>query len=163
MKSFLLIHYFLVNLVFLLVGFLSPLKIYHVRLFIMEKMEFGMTPRRCGIHSKPQPLLQKTCLFMSLKPQLCTHALGHVRRLLPTYVSQGPLWSFYFQKQIFAHLKSYIFHFNTSQVNLISDWALNQPWALEFEHHWGTGARVIRCTKCGVYNTSVWCLPNTLR
>ena len=32
-----------------------------------------------------------------------------------------------------------------------SDWALNQPWALEFQHHWGTGARVVRGTKCGVY------------
>ena len=28
----------------------------------MEKMGFGMAPKRCGIHSKPQPLLQKTCL-----------------------------------------------------------------------------------------------------
>ena len=32
-----------------------------------------------------------------------------------------------------------------------SDWALNQPWALEFQHHWGTGARVVRGTKCGVH------------
>ena len=39
------------------------LKIYNVRLFIVEKMRFEMAPRRCGIHSKPQSLLQKTCLF----------------------------------------------------------------------------------------------------
>ena len=25
-------------------------------------MGFGMAPRRCGIHSKPPPLLKKTCL-----------------------------------------------------------------------------------------------------
>ena len=42
------------------VGFLYLLKIYHVRLYIVEKMGFGMAPRRYGIHSKPQPLLQKT-------------------------------------------------------------------------------------------------------
>ena len=34
-------------------GFLSPLKMYHVRLYIVEKMGFETTPRRCGIHSKP--------------------------------------------------------------------------------------------------------------
>ena len=38
-----------------------------------------------------------------------------------------------------SHLKGYIFHFNTPQVNLISDWPLNWPWVVEFEHHWGTG------------------------
>ena len=55
------------------------------------------------------------------------HALAHVCRLLPMYVDRGPLWSFYFRKWIFAHLKGYIFHFNPPQVNLISDWALNWP------------------------------------
>ena len=29
----------------------------------MEKMGFGIAPRRCGIHSKPQLLLQKTFFF----------------------------------------------------------------------------------------------------
>ena len=45
-------------------GFLCVLKMYHVRLFVVEKMGFGMAPRQCGIHSKPQPLLAllKTCL-----------------------------------------------------------------------------------------------------
>jgi len=43
-------------------GFVCVLKTYHVRLYIVEKMGFGMAPRRCGIHSKPQQLLQKTCL-----------------------------------------------------------------------------------------------------
>ena len=28
-----------------------------------------------------------------------------------------------------------------------SDWALNQPWALEFLHHWRMGVRVVRGTK----------------
>ena len=37
-----------------------------------------------------------------------------------------------FQNLIYLLIKSYIFHFNTSQVNLISDWALNQPWVFEF-------------------------------
>ena len=93
--------------------------------------------------------------------------------LWPMYVGCYPCtWAegdfgFYFQKQIFAHLKSYIFHFNTSQVNLISDWALNQPqtpnqpWALEFEHHWGTRACVVRGTKCSVFkgHTLEGCIP----
>ena len=39
------------------VKFLCVLKIYHVRLFIVEKMGFRTTLRGCGIHSKPQPLL----------------------------------------------------------------------------------------------------------
>ena len=44
-----------------------------------------------------------------------------------------------FQKLIYFLIKSYIFHFNTSQVNLISNWALNQPWVLEFSiiGEWG--------------------------
>ena len=63
--------------------------------------------------------------------------------LWPTYVGRCPCtWTeghfgLFFQKYIFLHLKGYIFHFNTPQVNLISDWALNWPWALGFKHHWG--------------------------
>jgi len=76
----------------------------------VEKMEFGMAPRRCKIHSKPQPLLQKTCFFYffiffnfwnlnwirSSVPAYAyfgsrTHALAHVRRLLPMYVGRGPV------------------------------------------------------------------------
>ena len=87
----------------------------------MKKMGFGTALRRCGIRFKSQPLLQKTCLFYVSKTLaayarvfLCTHALAHVRKLLPMYVDRGPLWSFNFQKYIFAHLKGYIFDFNTS-------------------------------------------------
>ena len=75
-----------------------------------------------------------------------TQATVHVRGPRATLV-------FYFQKWIFAYLKGYIFHFNISQVNLIFDWALNWPWALEFEHHWRTRAQVIRGIKCGVYSS----------
>ena len=57
----------------------------------------------------------------------------------------------FFQRQIYLLIKSYIFHFSISQVNLTSNWTLNQPCALEFQHHQGTGARVIRGTKCNVY------------
>ena len=42
--------------------FLCVLKMYHVRFYIVEKMGFGTASRRCGIHSKPQPLLKKTCI-----------------------------------------------------------------------------------------------------
>ena len=43
-------------------------------------------------------------------------------------VSFGPI----FQKQIYLLIIIYTFHFKTSQVNLTSDWTLNQPWDLEF-------------------------------
>ena len=62
-----------------------------------------------------------------------TQATAHVRKSRAILV-------FYFQKQIFANLKGYIFHFNTPQVNLISNWAINCYWALEFEHHQGADA-----------------------
>ena len=45
-----------------------------------------------------------------------------------------------FPKILFFSFKRLYFHFNTPQVNLISDWALNWHWALKFEHFWGTGA-----------------------
>ena len=63
------------------------LKKYHVRLFIVEKIGFGAAPKQCGIHSKPQPLLQKT--FISYASEtlagcvgscLRTHAVAHIRR-----------------------------------------------------------------------------------
>ena len=146
-------------------GFLCVLKMYHLRLFIIEKMGFGMAPRRCKIRSKSQSLLQKTYISYTSKTlatyaRMClrTHALARVCRLRPTYVGRGPLWSFYFQKQIFAHLKGYMFHFNTPQVNLIFDWTLNWPQALEFEYHWETGARVVRGTKCSVFMHPKGCL-----
>ena len=70
------------------------MKMYHVRLFIVEKMGFGTAPRRCGIHSQPQPLLQKLCLSYASKilaayVGMCLHmhALAHVRRPQPTYVN----------------------------------------------------------------------------
>ena len=74
-------------------GFLFFLKMYHVSLFIVEKMEFGMTPKQCGIHFKPQPLLQKTSLSYASETLttharmcLCTHALVCVRRPRATLV-----------------------------------------------------------------------------
>ena len=111
-----------------LVGFLCVSKIYHVRFYIVEKMGFGMSPRWCKIHSKPQPLLQKTFLFYIFETLVAyagvclrTHALAHVHRLLPTYWASGHFDHFIFKNRFFAHLKGYIFHFNTPQVNLISD------------------------------------------
>ena len=83
-------------------GFLCVLlKMYHVRFFIVEKMGFGMAPRRCGIHSKPHPLLQKTCLFHASQTlavyiglSLHMHALAFIHKLLTTYISCGLFWSF---------------------------------------------------------------------
>ena len=117
-----------------------------------------MAPRQCEIHSKTQPLQQKTCIFLLLKPQLRTQEWAYICMLWPTYtdrysrIEPRDTLNIYFQKQIFSHLKNYIFHFNTSQVNLISNQALNWSQALEFDHHWGMGARVVKGTKCNVYS-----------
>ena len=65
------------------VEFLCVLKMYHIRLFIMEKMGFETALRQCEIHSKLQPLLQKTCIFQASETLaaytgvcLRTHALA---------------------------------------------------------------------------------------
>ena len=60
-------------------------KIYHVRLFIVEKIGFGTAPRRCKIHSKSQPLLQKTCLSyvfetLATYARTCLHTLAYASR-----------------------------------------------------------------------------------
>ena len=81
-------------------GFLCVLKMYHVRLYIVEKIGFEMATRRYEIHSKPQPLLQKTCIFYVSKTLtayagvcLRTHALAHICMLWPTYVGCCPrMW-----------------------------------------------------------------------
>ena len=49
-------------------GFLCVLKMYHVRLFIVEKMGFGTAPIQCEIHSKPQPYYRKLAFLMFPKP-----------------------------------------------------------------------------------------------
>ena len=54
---------------------------------------------------------KKFAFFMFLKPYLRAHA--HV-----AYAGRGFSLAFIFQKPIFRSLKIYIFHFNTSQVNL---------------------------------------------
>ena len=77
------------------------------------KMGFGIAPKRYGIYSKSQSLLQKTCIFHTSETPaayvgmcLHVHTLAHIRGPRATLV-------FYFQKWIFAYLKGYIFHFNT--------------------------------------------------
>ena len=66
--------------------------------FYSGKNEVGTAPKRCGIHSKPQPLLQKTCLSYAFKTLaayttmcLCTHALARIRSLRLTYASRWTL------------------------------------------------------------------------
>ena len=86
-------------------GFLCVLKMYHVSLFIIEKIEFGTTPKQCRIHSKGNNM--PTCAYISSHMQVATH----IHKLRATLVV-------YFQKNIFANLKGFIFHFNTPQVNL---------------------------------------------
>jgi len=130
-KISLLIHYFLVNHVFF------PSDFYAFKNVPCKALYGG---KKCGLEQLLDdvefiPNLSHYCkklaffyvsetLATYVEVCLCTHALAHVRRLLPTYVGRGSFWSFYCQKQIFAYLKSYIFHFNTRQVNLIFGWSL---------------------------------------
>ena len=51
----------------------------------------------------------------------------------------------------FNSKKSYIFPKTLSSSQFESNQILNQPWALEFQHHWGTRVRIVRGTECGVY------------
>ena len=86
-------------------GFLC-FEIDHVRLFIVEKMEFGMAPRRCRICFKPQPLLQKTCLsYASETLATCsglrTQATTHVHRPRATLVKLFPKIDFCSLKRLY--------------------------------------------------------------
>ena len=68
--------------------FLCVLKMYYVRFFIVENIGFGKAPRRRGIHSKTQPLLQKTCLsYVSETLATYTGVRTYVIHLLGTYVT----------------------------------------------------------------------------
>jgi len=56
-------------------------------------MGFGTVPRQCEIHSKPQTLLQISCISYTSKTLaaytgicLRMHALARVRKLWPMYV-----------------------------------------------------------------------------
>jgi len=116
MKNTLLIHYFLMNLRFFPMGFLCVLKIYCVRLFIVEKIGCGTAPKKCGIHFKSQPLLQKTYLSYTFETlaayiRMCLrmYALARIRKPRLTYVGRGPFWSFNFLKIDFCSFKRLYF------------------------------------------------------
>ena len=66
--------------------------------------------------------------------------------------SLGSSWSFVFKNSFIWFIKEFYFPKILSSSQFQSDWALNQPWTLEFLHHWRMGARVVRGTKCSVYN-----------
>ena len=82
---------------------------YHVRLFILEKMGFGMASIKGGIYSKPQPLLQKICLFHVSETHspayACfgprTQAITHVRGSRATLVILFPKIDFCVFKKLY--------------------------------------------------------------
>ena len=77
-------------------------------------------------------LLNPSCIRKNMPAYTCfslhTQAATHICRPRATLVILFPKIDFYSFRKLY-------FHFNTSQVNLISNWALNWPWVLEFEHH----------------------------
>ena len=83
-------------------------------------MGFETAPRQCVIHSKPQLLLQTTCIFSTSETlvaytRVClrTHALAHIRRLYSPRTWADGLFGHLFSKIDFYSFKNYIFHFNT--------------------------------------------------
>ena len=104
--------------------FLCVLKMYHVRLYTMEKKKgFGTAPRQCGIHSKSQPLLQKT--FISYASEtlatytrtcLRTHAIRtYVFHMLRTYVMILCNWLILWQNTLYLYLGRFRMCLNTSR------------------------------------------------
>ena len=81
---------------------------------MVEKMGFGTTLKRYEIYSKPQPLLQKTCIFYAFKTLaacvgvcLRTNALACICRLLPMYMGRGQFWSLFPKIDFYAFKKLY--------------------------------------------------------
>ena len=74
----------------------------------MEKMGFGVAPRRCEIHFKPQPLLQKICLSyasetLAMYAGMCLHTqvLAHIRGLRAPLVISFPKIDFCSFKRLY--------------------------------------------------------------
>ena len=125
-----------------------------------------MTPKLYGIRSKPSFNVENfsflvfgtlACTRMPVHAYACTkyahvelknahvkleHACTYACRHTHTL---GFLWSLVSKKELY-------FPKNTSSSQFLFDWALNQPRALEFQLHCGM-VRVVKCTKCGVYNS----------
>ena len=114
------------------VGFLYVLKMYHVRLYIVEKNRVWNGSQTTWDSFQTSTIIVEnlhfscfwnpSCVLRSVPAYiyfgLCTQTAAHVRGLRAILVILFP-------KIDFCSFKSYIFHFNTPQVNLISDWALN--------------------------------------
>ena len=72
-------------------------------------------------------LMQKTCLIYIFGIlYACARSCLRAQADSCIHIARVSL-ALFFQKQIYLLIKSYIFHFNISQINLTSNWALNQP------------------------------------
>ena len=69
---------------------------------------------------------------------------GYACRLIPACAYQGFPWPLLSKNKFICSLKIIFSILTFLKVNLTSDWALNQPWVLEFKHHCGMGAPVVR-------------------
>ena len=113
-------------------GFLCVLKMYHVRLYIMEKNRVWNGSQTMWDSFQTSVIIVENLHFSCFWNPSC------VCRSVPMYTYFGSctqtathvcgpraILVILFPKIDFCSFKSYIFHFNTPQVNLISDWALN--------------------------------------
>ena len=102
-------------------------------------------------NAESMPFIVSKTLHTHARSCLCAHASWlHAQADFCVRMPRVSL-DLLFQKQIYQLIKSDIFHFNISQVNLTSNWTLNQHCALEFLHHQGIGTGVVRGIKCDVY------------
>ena len=78
-------------------------------------MGFGMIPKRYGIRSKSQHKCKKLCM-RKIRPAYACRKLYAQANSCMRIVRDS--FGLIFQKMIYLLIKSYIFHFNISQVNL---------------------------------------------
>ena len=110
--------------------FLYVLKMYHVKLFIVEK-KWGLErlPNNARFIPNLSHYCKKIAFSILLKPKLRMQDCAYVRILWPIYTGFYPrMWAEGYFGLLFSKIDFCafnIFHFNTPQVNLVSNWALN--------------------------------------
>ena len=117
---------------------------------LLRKRGFGTTPKRSGIHSKPQLQCIKLAFHSFWNPSMYTHACVCICRFgacvrirvsayayvcLRMHVLGFP-WPLFSKTSFIQLIKELYFPKKPSLSQFQSDRALNQPWVLEFYQPW---------------------------
>ena len=115
-----------------------------------RKIQVWVAPKLCGIHSKPS-LMQKTFPYIVSITLAACACSKHVYAWLECAYAYACMrvHTQSFPQPFFSKNKLY-FPQILSLSQFSSNWVLNQPWALEYYHYWGMGARVDWGPKCSV-------------